>query len=225
MNVDSECLRITLQPTVGSGYRVVKEGGERNCGELGVNARRASKEPKRRQQRGWNLAALGRQYRSSQRSLTCTVYRLHANTASDSHITTIQITKGLIRSPEYWEDPFHLDHQTPKSLDALCTLTMAEQSINIPQVVVFAVVAFLVYRWYSSKPSASGTRPAANRSARVNPAQIDTIAQMFPQLNRRDIAWDLQRNGGNAAATTERVLSGRSLDSVSPDLLDPQLVY
>lgn len=93
--------------------------------------------------------------------------------------------------------------------------SMAEQSINIPQVIVFAVVAFLVYRWYSSKPSANGTRPAANRSVRINPAQIDTIAQMFPQLNRRDIAWDLQRNGGNAAATTERVLSGRSLDSVS----------
>ncbi|KAJ8118232.1 hypothetical protein OPT61_g732 [Boeremia exigua] len=90
---------------------------------------------------------------------------------------------------------------------------MAEQSINIPQVIVFAVVAFLVYRWYSSKPSANGTRPAANRSVRINPTQIDTIAQMFPQLNRRDIAWDLQRNGGNAAATTERVLSGRSLDS------------
>ncbi|KAF2999925.1 hypothetical protein E8E13_008986 [Curvularia kusanoi] len=90
---------------------------------------------------------------------------------------------------------------------------MAEQSINIPQVIVFAVVAFLVYRWYSSKPSANGTRPVASRFVRINPAQIDTIAQMFPQLNRRDIAWDLQRNGGNAAATTERVLSGRTLDS------------
>jgi coupling of ubiquitin conjugation to ER degradation protein 1 len=38
---------------------------------------------------------------------------------------------------------------------------------------------------------------------------------MFPQLSRRDIAWDLQRNGGNASATTERVLSGRGLDTVS----------
>lgn len=94
---------------------------------------------------------------------------------------------------------------------------MAEQSINIPQVIVFAVVAFLVYRWYSSKPAANGTRPVASRSVRINPAQIDTIAQMFPQLSRRDIAWDLQRNGGNAAATTERVLSGRSLESVSFD--------
>ena len=97
---------------------------------------------------------------------------------------------------------------------------MAEQSINIPQVIVFAVVAFLVYRWYSSKPSTNGTRLAATRSVQINPAQIDTIAQMFPQLNRRDIAWDLQRNGGNAAATTERVLSGRILDTVSVQKVD-----
>lgn len=100
------------------------------------------------------------------------------------------------------------------------TLTMAEQSINIPQVIVFAVVAFLVFRWYSSKPSTNGTRPATTRSVRINPAQIDTIAQMFPQLNRRDIAWDLHRNGGNAAATTERVLSGRTLDAVSAQKMD-----
>ena len=103
----------------------------------------------------------------------------------------------------------------PNSSTTRTSSTMAEQSINIPQVIVFAVVAFLVYRWYSSKPSTNGTRPAANRSARINPAQIDTIAQMFPQLNRRDIAWDLQRNGGNAAATSERILSGRTLDAVS----------
>lgn len=38
---------------------------------------------------------------------------------------------------------------------------------------------------------------------------------MFPQLSRRDIAWDLSRNGGNVAATTERALSGR-VESVSP---------
>jgi hypothetical protein len=108
-----------------------------------------------------------------------------------------------------YRDDRHLSNQP-----AEIAFSMAEQSINIPQVLVFAVVAFLVYRWYSSKPSANGTRPVASRSVRINPAQIDTIAQMFPQLSRRDIAWDLQRNGGNAAATTERVLSGRSLDSV-----------
>jgi coupling of ubiquitin conjugation to ER degradation protein 1 len=93
---------------------------------------------------------------------------------------------------------------------------MAEQSINIPQVLVFLVVTFLAIRWYFSKPSTAGTRAAPTRApTRINPAQIDTIASMFPQLSRRDIAWDLQRNGGNATATTERVLSGRGLDTVS----------
>lgn len=93
---------------------------------------------------------------------------------------------------------------------------MAEQSVNIPQVLVFIVVTFLAVRWYFSKPAAAGTRAAtANRpGARINPAQVDQVAQMFPQLSRRDIAWDLQRNGGNVAATTERALSGRGLDSV-----------
>lgn len=91
---------------------------------------------------------------------------------------------------------------------------MAEQSINIPQVLVFLVVTFLVARWYVSKPSTEGSRAASTRAApRINPGHIDQVAQMFPQLSRRDIAWDLQRNGGNLAATTERALSGRGLDS------------
>lgn len=94
---------------------------------------------------------------------------------------------------------------------------MAEQSINVPQVLVFIVVTFLAVRWYFSKPTtaAPGTRAAANRATpRINLAQIDQVAEMLPQLSRRDIAWDLQRNGGNVAATTERALSGRGLDTV-----------
>lgn len=111
---------------------------------------------------------------------------------------------------------------------------MAEQSINVPQVLVFIVVTFLAVRWYFSKPTpaAPGTRAAANRTTpRINLAQIDQVAEMLPQLSRRDIAWDLQRNGGNVAATTERALSGRGLDTVrfesctlskqEPDLLIP----
>lgn len=100
---------------------------------------------------------------------------------------------------------------------------MAEQSVNIPQVLVFIVVTFLAVRWYFSKPTAAGTRATtSNRSARqINPAQIDQLASMFPQLNRRDIAWDLQRNGGNVAATTERVLSGRGLDTAPPSFNIP----
>ncbi|KAF2704332.1 hypothetical protein K504DRAFT_538300 [Pleomassaria siparia CBS 279.74] len=90
---------------------------------------------------------------------------------------------------------------------------MAEQTLNIPQLLVFIIVSVLAVRWYLAKPAAAGSRPAgANRAVRINPAHIDQVANMFPQLNRRDIAWDLQRNGGNVAATTERVLAGRGLE-------------
>jgi hypothetical protein len=107
---------------------------------------------------------------------------------------------------------------------------MAEQSINVPQVIVFIVVTFLAVRWYLRKPTAAapGTRAAANRAAvRINPAQIDQVAEMLPQLSRRDIAWDLQRNGGNVAATTERALSARGLDTVglAPGALLMLLTY
>lgn len=37
---------------------------------------------------------------------------------------------------------------------------------------------------------------------------------MFPQIDRRSIMWNLQRDGGNVGATTERVLSGRGLEVV-----------
>jgi coupling of ubiquitin conjugation to ER degradation protein 1 len=37
---------------------------------------------------------------------------------------------------------------------------------------------------------------------------------MFPQVPARDIVWDLQRNGNNVQLTTERILSGRGLETV-----------
>jgi coupling of ubiquitin conjugation to ER degradation protein 1 len=45
---------------------------------------------------------------------------------------------------------------------------------------------------------------------------------MFPQLSTRDIMWDLQRNGGNVAATTERILTGRGLETPPPSF-QPQI--
>lgn len=45
--------------------------------------------------------------------------------------------------------------------------------------------------------------------------KIDTVAAMFPQLSRRDIEWDLVRNGGSAQATIEKVLRRGRLDNVS----------
>jgi len=49
---------------------------------------------------------------------------------------------------------------------------------------------------------------------------VERIQQMFPQVGRRLIMWDLQRNGGNIAATTERILSGRGLE-VPPQTFQP----
>ncbi|KAJ4291754.1 hypothetical protein N0V90_009649 [Kalmusia sp. IMI 367209] len=92
---------------------------------------------------------------------------------------------------------------------------MAEQTLNIPQILVFIVVTVLAVRWWLKPASNSTQAPAGSRIAAsgVTPAQIDQVAQMFPQLDRRTIAWDLNRNRGNVAATTERVLSGRALET------------
>jgi coupling of ubiquitin conjugation to ER degradation protein 1 len=98
---------------------------------------------------------------------------------------------------------------------------MTEQTLNVPQLLVFIIVSVLAVRWYLAKPSASGAQPTATgRRAGINvtAAQIDQVAQMFPQHDRRQIAWDLQRNGANLAVTTERILSGRALEVVSPCL-------
>ena len=97
-----------------------------------------------------------------------------------------------------------------------------EPSLNIPSLLTLAVVSFLVIRWFLNRDgSSSGTNGASrSRGGRIiDPAQVEQISQMFPQLNRRDIMWDLQRNGGSVAATTERILTGRGLDTVCFDPL------
>lgn len=97
-----------------------------------------------------------------------------------------------------------------------------EPSLNIPSLLTLAVVSFFVLRWFLNRDSGSdGNRPGEAQGRRgrvVDPAQVEQISQMFPQLNRRDIMWDLQRNGGSVAATTERILTGRGLEVVSRPL-------
>lgn len=97
-------------------------------------------------------------------------------------------------------------------------------TLNIPQLLVIIVVSFLIFRWYNSSSAGSAQQRApAGRNAqpRVNPAAVEQISQMFPQLNRRDIMWDLSRNGNNVAATTERVLGGRGLEAPPPSFQPP----
>ncbi|KAI1926596.1 hypothetical protein LOZ58_003176 [Ophidiomyces ophidiicola] len=95
----------------------------------------------------------------------------------------------------------------------------AEPSLNIPSLLTLAVVSFFVIRWFFSRPGDGNGESSGQRSGSrsgVDPAQVEQLAQMFPQLNRRDIMWDLQRNGGSVAATTERVLGGRGLETPPP---------
>ncbi|KAK2746688.1 hypothetical protein FQN57_003032 [Myotisia sp. PD_48] len=102
----------------------------------------------------------------------------------------------------------------------------SEPSISIPSLLTLAVVSFFVLRWLlssrTSSSNGSNGRTRGGGGRRIDPAQLEQISQMFPQLSRRDIVWDLQRNGGSAAATTERILTGRGLETPPPSF-QPQL--
>ena len=94
---------------------------------------------------------------------------------------------------------------------------MADQTIGLPQLLILLVLGALAMRYFffsgdTSSPNRSST--SAN-NIRAREADVERIQQMFPQVSRRSIMWDLQRNGGNVVATTERILSGRGLEVVS----------
>lgn len=97
---------------------------------------------------------------------------------------------------------------------------MADQTINIPQLVLILLLGVLAIRYFffaSSTSSSQNRSNAAANNVRAREADVERIQQMFPQVSRRCIMWDLQRNGGNVVATTERILSGRGLEVVSLD--------
>jgi coupling of ubiquitin conjugation to ER degradation protein 1 len=95
-----------------------------------------------------------------------------------------------------------------------------EQTINVPQLLLVLLIGGIAIRWFffSGSTSRSTTRTSSTDRNRVREADVERIKQMFPQIATRTIMWDLQRNGGNVAATTERILSGRSLETVSRDV-------
>lgn len=101
-----------------------------------------------------------------------------------------------------------------------------DQHINLPSLVAILVISGIVLRYFffspnsaagagSSSSSAAGGRQRDGPQARAaREAAAERIQQMFPQVDRRTALWDLQRTGGNVAATAERVLAGR-LETVS----------
>lgn len=93
---------------------------------------------------------------------------------------------------------------------------MANDQINLPSLVVILVLSGLIVRYlfFSSPPGNQQPRDSLSQM-RQREAAVERIQQMFPQVDRRTILWDLQRNGGSIAATTEKILSGR-METVSP---------
>lgn len=114
---------------------------------------------------------------------------------------------------------------------------MANDEINVPSLVLILVVSGFLIRhfFFRGSPSTSGARGSSEAGARGAAGQqgqsrdqrraealdrrteaaVEHIQQIFPYADRREVWWDLRRNGLNVAATTERILAGR-LDTVSP---------
>ena len=88
---------------------------------------------------------------------------------------------------------------------------MSNEQISLPSLVAILVVLGLILRYLfsggSPPPQSTSRSPEAIRRSREIAAE--RIQQMFPQADRRNILWDLQRNGGNIQSTTERILAGR----------------
>jgi len=106
---------------------------------------------------------------------------------------------------------------------------MANEQINVPSLVLILVLSGLIIRYLFFSPPGGAPAGAPRRgqgpggrdslsALRQREAAVERIQQMFPQVERRTVLWDLQRNGGNIAATTERILAGR-LETVSTRLL------
>ena len=114
-------------------------------------------------------------------------------------------------------DPLNPPH-APTTQQRIHKMSSSDQTINIPQLILILFLGGLAIRYFffSSSSSASGNRNGSSaNNLRAREADVERIQQMFPQVSRRNIMWDLQRNGGNVVATTERILSGRGLEVVS----------
>lgn len=92
---------------------------------------------------------------------------------------------------------------------------MADDQVSLPYFVVILILIGFIIRYLFFNGAGSTTPSARSPEAvlRTRDLAVERIQQMFPQVERRSILWDLQRNGGNIQNTTERILAGR-LDTV-----------
>ncbi|MDI1488723.1 MAG: hypothetical protein OHK93_007999 [Ramalina farinacea] len=93
-----------------------------------------------------------------------------------------------------------------------------DQTVSIPSLLLLAALGALAVKYFlfPSPTSASASNPTTTTRGQANPADVEQIANMFPQIPRRDIMWDLQRTGGSVAGTTERILGRGGLDTPPP---------
>lgn len=93
----------------------------------------------------------------------------------------------------------------------------SEQQISLPSLLLIVVLGGLVIRYLFFSPAAANTSTTprdAAAAARQRETLVERLQQMFPQVDRRTILWDLQRNGNSIAATSDRILAGR-METVS----------
>ncbi|KAH6685665.1 CUE domain-containing protein [Plectosphaerella plurivora] len=85
--------------------------------------------------------------------------------------------------------------------------------ISLPYLILIVIIAggILRFLFFSSDADAAANAQRHNplNVLRTREAAVERIQQMFPQVDRRTILWDLQRNGGNIQTTSERILSGQ----------------
>lgn len=96
-----------------------------------------------------------------------------------------------------------------------------EATISLPSLAFVAFLGYFIYRYFISGRTSGSSTTIPRNGQRFTLAQVETVVQMFPQLNRRDIMWDLQRNGGSVSATTERILAGGGLVPAPPSFQPP----
>jgi coupling of ubiquitin conjugation to ER degradation protein 1 len=109
------------------------------------------------------------------------------------------------------------------------------EQVNLPSLLVILVLTGLVVRYFffssgtgAAAGSASQLRNNGGRTGRraadavsvmaAREAAVVRLQQLFPQVDRRTLLWDLQRTGGNIQRTAERVAT-RRLETVSLPLV------
>lgn len=103
---------------------------------------------------------------------------------------------------------------------------MADEQVSPTTLLILAILTGLIVRYVFFKPATTtagagagafqrAVTPAqAAHAARIRELTAERVMQMFPHVDRRTALWELQRTGGNLAATTERILAGR-METVS----------